>query len=879
MSEHKSAPQISKFFRFPLLVFVSFLSLLIINSSLLIKVARAANAIPSPAPIPCDPELVDDPEYSSDRPYQASPCTSGEGGGHITLWCGNNIVLVLGKVKVSYCDKANGSATSCPADITKEQKIDIDLTNVELPILGNTNDTKSSQSQDEIDDGEKVNNYVAWYLGGVNNKAESATNPKTAEGLSKIVDFSGPVKKLLPSVIQESTRSAVIKSSTDQVTYVDEETNETVTEANTHNQIVVCGKEGEGGFFGWIQNVLNLGKTNPVDCYTGKGSGSQETAYRLKDWQGELSWWNNVANSVATIVNAMANLFPLIPRGIIEQSVGDHWNSRLPPLPWCDKDCKPFANDALYQKAYNEWKGKTCILIPGVNLVMCVDNIFVPNKYADLFQYVPLANTVDKKGAHTAQNAHIDAPLATLDQTDYSIIHSPQLYVAHSVENYQLSSLLKSTYLSADATGSSILSDVEKNLSPTCRIIPSRSNPGDDVTFDNPKSHVEVDVKYHVSEIQCKNITRVCDDPPTCSSFHYTAECSSEVYATIATVSKTPFADEIWSNTVAGNDSIFRRIYPKTGEGSPVSCIADNPAQSKATYTVNRGTSDKDVKLWRIIEPDDSSITGEGGTDGSDKIDAQLYYPHYGGVLDYFLNGIQTALRPKGFGSPVVNGTMCEAEAVNATCPSVADSAVPEKYLGAFKSRFIGLADSWTTSCPGPDNNLAEECYNYVVSESQKNGVNPAFSLTMWLEESDASNYCYLTKLSGDPKVGQDFGMNVLIPGTSTPDPEYQLNIVKQLEKFLDFSKQKLCDASSFIEPMHAWLSRFRATDFQNLCDPTNQCGIAYTYGGVCNNNGTDTTYGGIINVWNWVTGDCIKNVGGANRFILDWPTDMSCPT
>jgi len=197
------------------------------------------------------------------------------------------------------------------------------------------------------------------------------------------------------------------------------------------------------------------------------------------------------------------------------------------------------------------------------------------------------------------------------------------------------------------------------------------------------------------------------------------------------------------------------------------------------------------------------------------------------------------------------------------SCPVVEDSAVDAKYLGTFKSHYIGLADSWTTSCSGPDNNLAEECYNYVASEAKKAGVNPAFALTMWLEESGASNYCYLGE------TAQDMGINL--------SNLYQ-DIVGQLEIFLNMAQEKKCSdqvGNGFFEPMHAWLSRFRATDFQNLCDPTNFCGTAYTYGGTCNNGGVDVTYGGIINIWSMVAGSGCVNSG---RFVLDWPTDMSCP-
>ncbi|EKD53291.1 MAG: hypothetical protein ACD_61C00079G0001, partial [uncultured bacterium] len=115
-------------------------------------------------------------------------------------------------------------------------------------------------------------------------------------------------------------------------------------------------------------------------------------------------------------------------------------------------------------------------------------------------------------------------------------------------------------------------------------------------------------------------------------------------------------------------------------------------------------------------------------------------------------------------------------------------------------------------------------------------------------------------------ETAQDFGINL--------SDLYQ-DIVGQLEVFLNMAQEKKCsDVPGFFEPMHAWLSRFRATDFKNLCDSSNLCGTAYTYGGTCNNNGVDVTYGGIINIWSMVTGGCVSN----GRFILNWPTDMTCP-
>jgi|GEM_PF-5576604 len=635
---------------------VLFFCLLISYFVLNTKYAMAATAIPNPGRIPC-PTNSSDPEFSSDRPYQASPC----GSRPITYWCGNGVVIDLGGVSTSYC-----GADTCPTDIHKDQRVVVDLTNVQLPILGNTQLTaNSANGADQIDDATKTNDYVSWYLGGTNNKAETNTNN---------LDTAGPLQKLLPGAIQDAQRiqtiSSALSTSSD---YTDDETGKTVSkEAENHNQIVVCGKSN----LGVIGDFFHIGTITPTACYDGNGTAANGQTFRLineggsDSWEGDLSYWNNIANGV---IQQITTLLPNLPVQAIRDSIGNHWNKKVPPLPW---DNDPYSGlpmtEVEYQKYYNEWRGKTCVLIPVINHLVCVDNFLVPNKYADLYPYVPLANTIDKKGAQAVTNVHISAPRAEISipiengaEHGYDIIHSPQLFISHSKESADLSALLQSTFKPQVKAGSkepltTIPGDVENPA--TCQIISSRTNSGDDATFDTPKSFIDVIVHYDVTSIDCHDPRTVCDrDPDThacLSTTHTIANCSSEVYASIGSISKTPYADEIWDNTVAGSQSIFRRIYPKTGANAPVTCIADSPASSNATYTVSGGTSNDVSGIQRIIEPDSSSVGGGGS---ADSVDAQLYYPHFGGVLTYFLNGIQTALRPQGLGNPSPeSGTLCD---------------------------------------------------------------------------------------------------------------------------------------------------------------------------------------------------------------------------
>jgi len=169
-------------------------------------------------------------------------------------------------------------------------------------------------------------------------------------------------------------------------------------------------------------------------------------------------------------------------------------------------------------------------------------------------------------------------------------------------------------------------------------------------------------------------------------------------------------------------------------------------------------------------------------------------------------------------------------------------------YQGWTKTNFLNLANYSLPpeGCKGPQNNLADEYYDYVVGEAGAAGVNPAFALTIWLAESGASNYCMGST--------QDFGIN---------DPTIKKNITKQLSRFLALPKSSgyldCRKKSGWKEPMHAFLSRFRAGG----CDPNNVTGTNY--------------YNEMRNYqWQWVTGKdyCVKG----SYFAISWPTDRCCP-
>lgn len=586
------------------LAFVFFLSLATVSLSFFIGKAYADDVEPIPkARLPCD--VVLDPEFQSLRPYQAAPC----GDASFTIYCGNKINIIETKSK----SRSGGCFDSLPIDWTVDKDYYIDLSETELPILGNTELVQNSQnSQDKIDDATKMNEYVSWYLQGVNNRAEYGDTKSTDY---ETVNFSGPIQKLLPGAIQDAQRITTIASASSMVTYVseddDQNPNTQVTGPETHNQIVVCAQGGK-----------------PIECYSGNGSKAHGTVYRLKDWsEGSLSPITTFFNWLGTNV----------------------WNYRYPPLPW------QFTDPILYQKAYNEWRGQTCALLPIINKLVCGDIPIISNRndFAELFRYVPLASTPDKLGKMPIFTTTIQPSSGTvMDYSSWEKLAAPSLFYSHAKESMDLINSLNQTFIPSDVgTEQNFMGypDNSSEFDTQCRILNARSNPGDNLFPIRKPGDVGVHVNFHVSEIDnCTCETTTNDDGKEIIQ----TTCHGQVSIGIHTdPNKVPYAGEIWKSSVSGNASTFRRIYPKVENGAPVSCIADLPAVTKAVYKPVEGT-------------DEIGVEGPLGSVDQQVMDpenANIYFPHLGTVYDYFLKGIQTALRPKGYADPTPqNGQYCQ---------------------------------------------------------------------------------------------------------------------------------------------------------------------------------------------------------------------------
>lgn len=615
-------------------------------------------------------------EYHSLRPYQANASCSTYDTNFATF-CGND--LTIGDtIEVKYPGTSalscitSGNSVFCDYSVKVDKTVTIDLSDADLPIMGNTGDDdevinyENRKDNDTFTDAFKMSEYVSWYLNGATNSKEYYN--KTDDYSS--VNSSGVIEKLLPRQIQEYTRVKTIENA----------------KITRHNQVVVCSL---------------LGK--PVDCYFDNiVKAIFDKEWRLTDWNGTFAFnkfLNDAIKLFAELIPKSLNLGEKEIKDIwLEQSP---WTSKKPPFPWQNNPAtgEPF-DEITYRKAYNEWQGKYCIIVPGFNYLICLNNLLVPDKVANLFPYIPLSSTEDVEGeilvdkvssATNTQQTGVVLTDVTFDGSEPA-----KLYFSHLEESDQLGSLLQDTFVPKDATKAGDPTNIDTS-SATCKTVEVRSNAGDDLFATELKGTLhyvanftcQFDKEPPQSELEtCSGNSGLCvPDSWTCApgailpdggckegykcgSYGMCAQpvqtCTKDVYIKLSTQSKIPVIDDVWSRLVAGPMSVVKKIFPKTNSGG-LGTLLDIPGSTNISY---KGT--------------DVDIT-QSTTD--------LKIPHVGGISEYFLNGIQTALRPKGYGKPITFGKTIPIPgecSIDEIPPGLCDGSVFSKYSPPSQTTFMG---------------------------------------------------------------------------------------------------------------------------------------------------------------------------------------------
>ncbi len=568
-----------------------------------------------PKDVPCN--STSDPEFHKFRPYPASPCNKSVVAENVetVALCANDLVVKQTfEVTRNECTKISGSDTLYECVKPGQAQISVNLDDAELPILGNTELVPNFINQDNLlDFKSRVNEYVSWYLNGV--IGVSTEDPVTKP--DDIINFSGPINKLMPLTRQFAKKI------------------ETITEGTAgkirHNQVVGCAS----------QVILGSTETITLNCmarslvnllFFGK--------YYLSDWLGK-------------------------PVGAIIRP-GDLGLTFLPPL---EEDS---ANFTEFLRSFKNWKGWDCAPSP-------LPLICLPGSepwYSKLFAYIPYPSTEDRKGALRLEHdkiptmypkggcsASVSGGNTAICNAEFIRSGLPDidrgheiLYFPHTEEVVEDSGYLQSTYLPKGVVGSEnkITSDKQNvGIGPGCTILETRSNRGDDLygEYDDPSGAEPglLGTLNYTAKFACEFSSSTartqclasCVDLPSnqqecidkCPA--ETNTCKKDVFVSLPMKTIVPRADEIWSRLVEGDFAVFKRFFPKFGPSTPVDKVVDIPGVTRGEY-----------------EAVGTNITPLSGNPNANKpgTSAEIYFPHLGGVSEYFLNGIQTALRPKGFG-------------------------------------------------------------------------------------------------------------------------------------------------------------------------------------------------------------------------------------
>ena len=657
------------------------------------------------------------------RPYPAEPFSNKEAD--TALFCGNNLIL-------SYpITKARGNATSCETLSNGNERcrfttgqvsktIRIDLSEANLPILGNTeNVVNSDKNEDDsgFDDAGKMNEYLSWYLNGTINRAEyGLLDGKDKEDIKKIIDYSGPINKLLPWNQQVTYRINTIKQANETlhdqkiacVMGVDIPLIGSLTKPIIYGHVVPCDNEGI------IETLINIFSLKTIDL---------QEEILLSEWKGKIS---NAPTLKTT------------------------WNNRIPPIR------ENFDTFLEYWKAYKEWRGDSCLsfTLLGKKLLFCGDNPLRPNLWSNLFPYIPYSSTEDEKGYVETKNISVSSEDVTLKSASFSDQRPAELFFAHTEEVVDLASILQTTFVPKDQENNLSLSGVA--TSEYCDLVEIRTNEGDDLYAGEIQGTLNYEAEFTCdfgpNKNACENAGGKCVTVPDCSFVNKETinggkgcdddydrccssdqpsseeECTKQINISMSVVTESPGVDKIWGRLVAGSSAVFKRMFPKIGPNTDLGCLLDIPAATKVNYS-GIGLSEGET------------VTAGNPAGERSGESAELYFPHVGGIYEYFLKGTQTLLRPKGYGETIAFGSPGDPNCIQNTstidiCSGDCNPNPTNVDMAGVKEKFMDLANRWL-----PTGTARTDKYDQVVSASLSRGVDPIFTLAIWLHESGASNY------------------------------------------------------------------------------------------------------------------------------------------
>lgn len=738
--------------------------------------------------IPCSDTT--NPEFHSLRPYPASPCkpkTLVENGQYL---CGQDLVVKDvyeftdgGGDCQTVTDASGATIHHCKYSVTgSTSNVSLGIKDAYFPIMGNTekvpNSTNANLSYEQrntINFLQRVNNYVSWYLNGITFRAEEQPEdlllnpfPGNPTTLSRIINLSGPLKKLLPQRIQTVER-------------LDEKDK---IGSERHNQTVTCNNTSD-----------------PQQCYS-----VSNNPVRITDATG-------------TTTN---KAFQYVPFSSTEDLVGESSSYLNYPAPSCNST--PLDTDS----------GITCI---------------------------------DLKLDNAARD----------------------LYFAHIEESNQLGGILQKTFKPTGVVPSPAPVDQLNELikTPYCELIDSRTNPGDklygelvrpnDTTTQPMSGRVSYNANFtcdfrvptqtEINQCKADTCTTLTGDAynqciTDCQSTNDT--CQREIYIPVSVQIKPPSLDETWNTFVAGGMSIAKRIFPQLGAGTPYTELKDIPGNSPAFYTSTH-TAGSINPLQEVTLAGNPSANRPGST-------AQIYFPHIGSVYDYFLKGIQKALRPKGIDEiaavPVIPAPSCVITGANfrsqallsiiaqaaqwAHVPAQLLSTVVEKEgCGSFGSQsgLCALGDAEVLQYSSPGAQYPRNCRTGISSASGPmqiiNGIFNQWSnaVNLATSENRVPNNCnikdsifaaaWILSANYAPTLCPQVGYNVGSTPTTWTLADMERSITKWVNGCMDSGQAACTTRKSLLPAAACFTETYCAQLVKYNSSITTTCNSAGTGGGV----------------------------------------------
>lgn len=538
--------------------------------------------------------------------------------------CSNDIDCV-GPGLSDCLDNGDGTET-CYFNIERVRDIAVDLEGAYLPIMGFTEPSVGSESrpdrvtnaysQDEnMDDARKVNEYVSWYLNGINNRAEYAPpDPDTEEGRRRIIDFSGPLKKLLAKQSQVTIRKSEISDAGDV----------------RHNQVVGC------------RNLLG----QPTNCYPARAGVSRVRLSDLAGNDGSDRLFQNIPFSSTEDRKGRVELGSYSIQPALSSKFRILWSqitNQVPAVLFFAHMQEASELAAIFQSIFS-YQGANLSAEPEPAVVstsaFCDLRGIRSNPGDNLFP--------GELSATVSYGAQVECEFAIPDpDIPGNLCRRLTDFEADCVSD---SLWCDKSYVNHDcADGQQCGVGCSPPISQSCDPVPP-------LLFGGPFS-------CFPSSWGCEDVGGGCPggydcaDENACSQPHtqipLVQECKNAVYVSFRTNTLTPLANDVWARLVANPVSVFRRLFPKIEDdvSRPIKRLWDMPAATSVTYQA-------------------SGVTVVAGNPGSGRPanQAELYFPHIGGIHEYFLKCIQKTLRPQGFGEGCISGPEPLAGLSSGTC-------------------------------------------------------------------------------------------------------------------------------------------------------------------------------------------------------------------